>query len=133
MNESKFSGSDFSEVNRKAHGLYQKLKKRTKRRPYIRSAYFNKEKIFLDIFWHHLFEKSNWGDRIRRLKYFSCAIVLITQSRFEPRTKENPNKKSELLHRFAGVTKDHELFYVQIKEDKRSGQKFLISVFPEDT
>ena len=37
-----------------------------------------------------------------------------------------------MLHRFAGITADNHLFYVQIKEDKRKGQKWLISVFPED-
>jgi hypothetical protein len=55
---------------------------------------------------------------------------LIKNSKFEPITKENPNKPSEILHRFAGVTKDNDLFFVHIKEDKRSGQKWLMSVFP---
>src|SRR3989338_3282509 len=118
----KFSGSDFHEVRKKAFGLYSQLKKKTKRRPYIRSAYFNKEKIFLDVFWSHLFEKPNWRDRVRRLKYFGCAIELIQNSHFEPKSKENPNNFSEILHLFY-CTPDNELFYVQIKENKRTGQK----------
>ncbi|MBI5755134.1 hypothetical protein HZA41_02865 [Candidatus Peregrinibacteria bacterium] len=40
----KLHGTDFHEVRKKAFGLYQELKKRTKRKPYIRSAYFKKEK-----------------------------------------------------------------------------------------
>lgn len=42
----------------------------------------------------------------------------------------NPNKKTEALHRFAGLTKDKELFYVQIKEDLRTDRKYFMSVFP---
>ena len=128
----KFSGSDFHEVNEKAYKLFSKIKKKTKRRTYIRSAYFNKDKVFLDLFWHHLFEKANWRDRVRRLKYFGCAIDLIEKSHFEPKTKENPNRSGEVLHRFFGITADNELFCVQIKENKKKNQKFLISVFPPD-
>lgn len=127
----RLSGSDFREVNAKARLLYQKIKSKSKRRPYIRSAYFKKEKIFLELFWIHLFEKSNWRDRVRRLKYFSCALDLLQNSRFHPNSKENPNKKSELLHRFAGLSKEGDLFYVQIKEDKKTKQKWFMSVFPE--
>jgi hypothetical protein len=34
-----------------------------------------------------------------------------------------------MLHRFAGVTKDGYLFFVQIKEELRSGRKFFMSAF----
>lgn len=97
----------------------------------MRSAYFNKSKIFLAIFWEHLFSKENWKDRVRRLRYFIAAVELLEKSRFEPRSKENPNKKGEILHRFTGITKDNVVFYVQVKENKNTGQKHLISVFPE--
>src|SRR3989338_1002915 len=128
----KFSGTDFHEVRKKAFGLYAEIKRKSKRRTYIRSAYFNKDKIFLDLFLQHLFDKEKWQDRFRRLKYFGCAIELIQKSRFAPKSKENPNNPSEILHRFYGSTADDEAFYVQIKEDKRTGQKFLISTFPEN-
>lgn len=128
----KFTGTDFHEVHQKAWSLYIGIRKRTKRRTYVRSAFFNKNKIFLDLFWQHLFRKGNWRDRVRRMKYFGCAIELIEKSRFGPRSKENPNKSSEILHRFYGISADHELFCIQIKEDKKRDQKFLISVFPVD-
>ncbi|MDP3244731.1 MAG: hypothetical protein Q8M83_03695 [bacterium] len=128
----KFSGSDFHEVHKKAFSFYVEIKKKSKRRAYLRSAYFSKDKIFLDLFWYHLFEKQNWRDRVRRMKYFGCAVELIKNSRFEPKSKENPNKLNEILHRFYGITADNELFCVQVKEDKKRGQKFLISVFPTD-
>lgn len=128
----KLSGTDFHEVYQKAFGLYRQIKKRTKRQPYVRSLYFKKSKIFLELFWHHLREKQNFRDKIRRMKYFPCTIELIQNSRFEPISKENPNRHSEILHRFAGTTKDNDLFFIQIKEDKRTGNKWLISIFPSD-
>lgn len=128
--KNKITGSDFHEVHEKAYGLYLQIKRKTKRRTYIRSKYFNKSKIFLDLFWHHLFRKENWRDRVRRMKFFPCAIDLIKNSNFQPISKENPNRRSEILHRFYGITKDGELFCIHIKENKKKDQKFLISVFP---
>jgi len=127
----KLSGTDLSEVRRKAFEVYQKIKRKSKRQPYVRSAYFNKKKIFLSLFWEHLFSKESWKDRVRRLQFYPAAIELVEKSKFEPKSKQNPNKKNEILHRFTGVTKDREVFYVQIKENKSTGHKHLISVFPE--
>lgn len=53
-----FSGTDYHELISKALLLYKKIKKYTKRKPYIRSAYFKKDKIFIDYFWSHLKQKS---------------------------------------------------------------------------
>lgn len=128
----KLSGTDYGEVHRQAMKSYKAIKSKTKRRPYVRSAYFNKDKVFLETYWHHLYEKENFRDKTRRMKYFPCAIELIQKSRFEPLSKENPNKRSEILHRFAGATKEKELFFIHIREDKRTGQKWLMSVFPFD-
>lgn len=122
-------GTNYREISKKAFGLYNKIRRKTKRRPYVRSSYFKKDKIFLSLFWTHLYNKNYW-DQMRRMKFFGCAIELIKDSRFEPTSKENPNKLTEILHRFAGTTKDNDLFFVQIKEDKRTGEKWLISVFP---
>lgn len=102
----KLPGTNFSEVYKKAFGLYSRIKKQTKRRPYVRSKYF------------------------RRVKYFPCAIELIQNTKFNPVSKENPNEKSEVLHRFTGITSEKEIFFVQIKEDKKTDQKYLISIFP---
>jgi hypothetical protein len=128
-NTAKLAGSNVHEVGQKALAVYKQIKNRTKRRPYVRSAYFKKEKVFLDLFWSHLYEK-NWRDRVRRLRLFAAAIELIMHSRYEPVSKDNPNKASEILHRFAGMTKENDLFYVQIKENKKTGTKRLISAYP---
>lgn len=127
---SKLSGTNFSEVYHKAFSLYRQIKKRTKRRPYIRSKYFKKDKIFLTLYWHHLHEKFNHRDKIRRVKYFPCALELIQNTMFEPDTKENVDEKGVLLHRFTGISPEKEIFFVQIKQDKRTAQKYFMSVFP---
>ncbi len=126
----KLPGTNYREVRRKAFAIYQEIKRKSKRKPYIRSAYFKKDKIFLDLFWSHLFEKRNFADLMRRIKLYPCAIELIQKSKFEPTSKENPNKKSEILHRFTGQISDGTVFRVQIKEQKPTGKKWLISIFP---
>ena len=126
----RFTRNEYREVRKQAIILLNKIKKQTKRRPYVRSTYFNKQKIFFDFFWKHLFQK-NPKERIRRLQYLAPALEIIKNSKNHPLSEENPHKKSEILHRFAGLTKDKELFYVQIKENKRTNKKYLMSVFPE--
>ena len=130
---SEIPGTSYREVYDKAIAEFNKIKKRTKRRPYVRSAYFGKptkHKIFFDFFWLHLMEK-NFPDRVRRLRYFNAAIDLIKNSRNHPTTKDNPDNSAELVHRFIGITKGGKKFYVQIKETKRSGKKQLMSMFAE--
>ena len=126
--ERPINGTKYSEIHPRALSLYKNIASRTKRRPYIRSEYFRKEKVFLDYFWNHIREK-NMRDRVRRLKFYSCAIDLIEHSRIEPNSQSNPMKKSEVLHRFTGQTHTREIFYVQIKENKHK-QKHFMSVFP---
>lgn len=128
----KLPGTHWWQVSKKASGLYKEITSKTKRRPYVRSAYFDKQKVFLGLFWQHLHEKENIRDKVRRLKYFPCAIELIQKTRVEPISKENPNRPGEIVHRFAGSTPDNELFFVQIKEDRRTNQKWFMSVFPLD-
>ena len=107
-------GSEFKEVHKHALSYYKRIKARTKRRPYVRSVYFRKSKVFLNLFWTHLFDKKNWKDRVRRLKYFPAAMNLIRNTRFDPISKNNPNKNNEILHRFYGKTSDN------VKENKRN-------------
>lgn len=128
----KLRGTDYREIHKKARFFYEQIKRASRRKPYMRSAYFKKEKVFLGLFWSHLYEKKNYWDQMRRLKFFPCALELIRYSHCEPTSKENPNKPSELLHRFTGMTPEKDLFFVQIKEDKSSGKKWLISAFPLD-
>jgi len=68
---------------RGALDIFDEIKKQTKRRPYIRSVYFKKEKIFLDYFREHLFQKSP-KERMERLKYFKAAFEMIKDSKIGP-------------------------------------------------
>jgi hypothetical protein len=108
------SGTNYSEIYPKAMALYKDIASKTKRRPYVRSSYFKKEKVFLDYFWDHIRQK-NTRDRIRRLKYYACALDLIQNSRIAPSSHPNPMRRSEILHRFIGTAGDSSFFYVQIK------------------
>ncbi len=130
-------GTSYKEIRKGAFKIHQEIKRKSKRKPYIRSVYFKKDKIFLDLFWTHIFEKKNYWDQMRRTKFTFNNITLVCRlidgkyPNYEAVIpKENPNKLSEILHRFAGTSADNELFFVQIKEDKRTGRKYLISIFP---
>lgn len=126
----KLTGKDYPDLYKKAFNIYKQIKQRTKRKPYIRSVYFRKDKIFLELFWQHLHQK-NWRDRKRRIRYYPCAIELIRHSHINSISTDNPNNPSEILHKFSGITPDKNIFYVQIRENKRNNQKHLMSIFPE--
>lgn len=123
-------GTNYKEINKRAWRIYHEIEKRTKRKPYIRSAYFDKEKIFFDFFFIHVNQKKG-KDKLRRLRYFNCAIELIQNSRIKPSSIENPNNQKEILHKFNGRSREGNLFYVHIKENKKTGRKYFMSCFPE--
>ncbi len=127
----RWGGTSFDELIKKTRRLFKEIESNPRRKLHIRSAYFKKEKIFFDYFWPHLNQKPP-RQRQKRLAYLECGIELLQNSHHAPTSKANPNRKSELLHRFAGVTKDDELFFVQVKEDTKTKKKFLMSVFPPD-
>ena len=109
-------GKVYGSVNKIARSIFHVIERRSKRKPYIRSKYFHKQKVFLSFFWDHLATK--WPrDRVRRLKYFVCALEVIRHSPFDPEVVANPNNKQELFYRFYGQVKNSGTFVVQIKKD----------------
>lgn len=122
------SGSSYHDVIHYARAEFTVVAKRTKRQPYLRSAYFKKEKIFLNYFWPHLLQKS-MSERARRLKLVGCAFELIEQSQNKPTVRLNPNNKNEKMYRFLGLTPNKHVFYVQIKENLKTKKKYFMSVF----
>lgn len=123
-------GTSYKELVKHARYEYHVIQNKTPRRiPYIRSAYFTKDKIFINNFWEHINQK-NARDRVRRLKLYICAIELIRNSKLTPNTSQNPNNNDELLHRFDGITSNGVKFSVQIKENKKTNRKEFISCFP---
>jgi hypothetical protein len=121
-------GSSYDEVLKLARKEYKKIENITKRQPYVRSTYFNKDKVFVSIFWTHLMQKHR-KERMKRLKLYSAAIDLMRNSRCEPETIFSEDNLSILLHRFYGITKDGTEYCVQVKQNKRSGRKDFMSVF----
>lgn len=126
----KYSGSSLDELIGTARKEYHLIQKRTPRRvPYVRSKYFIKDKVFINNFWEHLNQKSS-KERVARLKYYSCAIDLLRNNTVSPDTIYTYDNMNIGLHRFYGKTKDGEYFCVQVKENKRTGRKDFMSVFP---
>lgn len=126
-------GTSYPEVVAAARREYHVIQKRNPRRiPYVRSAYFKKdsrqEKIFISNFWDHLKSKRATDQR-RRLRFYVCAIDLLRNAKNEPEVVigEEPGT---LKYRFIGKANNGELFCVQIKQDKKTGRKDFISVFP---
>jgi hypothetical protein len=124
----KLSGTDYSEIRRQAEALLRPIRDHTKRQPYVRSAYFRNDKIFIQPFWQHLWDK-NWRERDRRLKFLPCALELIRHSRLDPLTVPNPNHPGELLHRFAGVTPTNRHLLSKSEKTKRLAAKILCPFF----
>lgn len=127
----KISGTSYGEIIGKARFVFHSVEKRSKRSTYLKSPFFNNEKVFLNLFWEHLGQKPQ-RERKWRLKFLSCAFDLIENSRNKPVSIVNPNHKGEVLHRFGGLATTNELFFVQIKENKRTGRKDFMSVFPDE-
>jgi hypothetical protein len=128
----KLPGHRYSDVLKEARREYAAIERRTRRNPYIRSAYFDKQKVFTNLFWQHIMDK-RIPARKQRLRYFNCAVELIENTRQPPITKRNPNGRNELVHRFTGITAEGTVFYVQIKEELGSGRKYFMSAFPRKT
>jgi hypothetical protein len=127
---SRLSGSSYREIVASARREYHMIQKRTPRRiPYVRSAYFAKDKVFLNTFWDHVRQKHP-ADQERRLKLYGAAVDLIRNSKLTPDTVFAEDDKDSLLHRFYGLSQDGQYFSVQIKESKRTHRKEFMSVFP---
>jgi hypothetical protein len=127
---SQYAGSSLGEVIRLARREYHVIQKRTPRRvPYIRSKYFTKDKIFINNFWDHLNQKGP-KEKVVRLKLYPSALDLIRNSPLSPVSFQNPDNSDEVLHRFYGISKDGQKFAVQVKDNKKTGRKDFLSVFP---
>ena len=56
--EKRLSGTNYAEIKKEAQIIFNEIKRKTKRQPYIRSAYFKKQKVFFNYFWTHLAQKN---------------------------------------------------------------------------
>jgi hypothetical protein len=115
-----------------ARKAFRALQKQTKRRPHIRSAYFKKDKLFFDFFWQHMQSKSV-PDRARRLKYVPCALEILRQSRHDPITYVDKYQPGIIKHEFIGKATDGIIFSVIIQQDRKTGKKQLLSIYPKQS
>ncbi len=120
-------GHNYATIVKIARKIFNRVAAQTKRRPYVRSAYFKGEKIFLDNFWPHLLEK-NLRDRARRLVFLKAAFELIQRSKTKPLNTTKNDTRSMVYYRFLGQASGLR-FVIQIKEDLKRKQKFLMSIF----
>lgn len=126
----KLPGTSYAELIRFARQEYHAIQKQTPRRvPYVRSRYFTKDKVFLNTFWEHLKQK-RLIEQTNRLKYYKCALDLLRNTSYTPESVFEKNNKGVLLHRFTGQTAEGAYFYVQVKDNRRTGRKEFMSVFP---
>jgi len=127
---SRLPGTTFNEIMAAARREYHAVQKRTPRRvPYVRSSYFAKDKVFLNTFWEHLKQKHP-SEQARRLKFYLAALDLLRNTTYTGESIIEHNNPDVFLHRFLGQTHDGEHFYVQVKDNRRSGRKEFMSVFP---
>ena len=123
------SGHRFADIIPQSRRIFRTLQKQTKRRPYVRSSYFHKDKIFFDFFWEHMKNKSII-DRTRRLKYLPCALELLRNSRHDPITFIDVGQPNIIKHEFAGMTKNGPRFTVIVQENRKTDKKQLLSLYP---
>ena len=122
-------GHKYADIMPQIRQIFRALQRKTKRRPYVRSAFFRKDKIFFDYFWIHINQKLK-HDRTRRLRYFVCALELLNMSKIPPKTFVNAEVPGVIYHEFIGLARDKTRFSVIVKQDRSSGNKYLLSLFP---
>ncbi len=122
------SGHRFVDIMPQARRVFRTLQKQTKRRPYVRSEYFHKDKIFFDFFWQHMQQKLP-SDRARRLIYFPCALEVLRNSRHDPETYIDIRSPGIIKHRFVGITPGGQRFGVVIHEDRKTNKKQLLTIY----
>ncbi len=122
-------GSSYDEAISLVRKEHKKIESLTKRQPYVRSMYFNKDKIFISCFLTHIMQIGR-KRRTTRLTLYNAAIDLLRNSRHEPETLLKGDLPNAILYRFYGVTKNGVHFCVQVKQDKRSGRKDFMSAYP---
>lgn len=123
----KITGTSYEEIIRNARKQHQVIKKRTKRQPYIRSKYFNRDKIFVNLFWEHLMQKHR-GEQQQRARFYLCAIDLLRNNTHDPRTIFTYGNLNIMLHRFIGISKDKEFLRTSKTKQKNWSQRFYICV-----
>ena len=116
----KLRGSSDKEVFYEARQIFRKYDSK-RRLPYVRSKYFDGQKIFLNMFYIHLGQKPQKEQR-KRIAFVPCAMDLLRNSKVEPKMFI-VNKIN--YYRFYGKTKSGDKFAVQVMKDKKDNRYFM--------
>jgi hypothetical protein len=122
-------GTNLKEVTKKMMLAFHDIEKRTKRRPSIKCKVLGNDKIFIGEYIAHQGQKMRI-DKLRRLKFFPCAIDLIKNTTEKP--TEKVLRSGEVLYRLYGIAGNGQKFIVQISQNPKTGNKRLMSSFPKD-
>jgi len=120
-------GSNDKEAFYEARRIFRKYDNK-RRQPYVRSKYFNGQKVFLNMFYIHLGQKSPSEQR-KRISFVACAIDLLQNTRVPPLFSDSFDGRRGEYYRFQGATKSGEKFAVQVVKDKKDNRYFM-SCFP---
>jgi hypothetical protein len=123
-------GTSYEELVKVSRKKYGEVKSQSRRSPYVKSKYFNGSKVFLNLFWDHIVQKRR-GERVKRLVFYGCALELIKETRIPPEVAVKEKLVKVLYYRFNGISRDGLEFIVQVKENKSTGRKDFMSVFPK--
>ena len=80
---SRLPGSSYNESLNHARREYNVIAHSTKRQPYVKSKYFNGNKVFLKVFWNHVMQK-RLKERTRRLRFYRAALDVLRHSKITP-------------------------------------------------
>jgi hypothetical protein len=123
------AGTDLKEVTKKTMLVFHDIEKRTRRRPAVRCKALKNARVFIGEYLTHQSQKMRI-DKLRRFKFFPCAIDLIENTNERPTFKVL--KTGETLYRLHGIAGNGQKFIVQISENPKTGNKRLMSCFPKD-
>jgi phosphoglycerol transferase MdoB-like AlkP superfamily enzyme len=125
-------GSSLDEVLPAARSLHKpsRSKAKTRRILYVNSQnpHFRTPKVFLNLFWDRLAQKSP-KKRLAGLKLYRPALDTLQRSTLEPKAQESFDPAVK-LYRLYGTTREGNKFCIQIKENAKTGRKYLVSIFP---
>jgi hypothetical protein len=123
------TGTNLKEVTKKSMSIFHDIEKQTRRRPSVKCQVLGGNKVFIGEYLAHQNQKMRL-DKLRRLKFFPCAIDLIENTTEKP--TEKTLRSGETLYRLYGIAGNGQRFVVQISKNPKTDNRRLMSSFPKD-
>lgn len=126
---SAFYSSSYARVKKQAKNFFNSKTAHSRRSAYVRAPAWKKQKVFLGVFWSHLFDKKP-AERMVRLRLLPCALEVLENSTYPFVTKTEPGNPNIFLHRLYGQTPAGQVFALQVKEYSNKQKLYFVSCFP---